>query len=90
MVQQSGVGQHDAGKTWQDEVYDLDFTTFTGSYNTIVRMDNDTILTVAGSSQAGKTWDRSDGRRPSMLFAGSRGGADRQHEWHRIYLDAAR
>ena len=48
---------HDAGKTWQDEVYYLDFTTFTGSYNASVRMDDGMILTVTGSSQAGKTWE---------------------------------
>lgn len=46
----------DEGQTWQDEIYYLDFTTFTGSYNASVLLDNDIILTVTGSSQAGNSW----------------------------------
>ena len=48
---------HAQGKTWQDKVYYLDFTTFTGSYNASIRISDDTILTVAGSSQAGNSWE---------------------------------
>ena len=47
----------DEGRTWEDEVYYLDFTTFTGSYNASVLLDDDRILTVAGSSQAGNSWE---------------------------------
>ena len=47
----------DEGRTWQDEVYYLDFTTFTGSYNASVLLDDDLILTVTGSSQAGNSWE---------------------------------
>jgi photosystem II stability/assembly factor-like uncharacterized protein len=46
----------DEGKTWQDEVYYLDYTTFTGSYNASILLDDDLILTVTGSSQAGNSW----------------------------------
>ena len=48
---------HDEGQTWLDEVYYLDYTTFTGSYTASVVIDDDTILTIAGSSQAGNGWD---------------------------------
>ena len=47
----------DEGKTWEDEVYYLDSTTFTGSYTASVVLEDDTILTIAGSSQAGNTWE---------------------------------
>lgn len=53
---------HDEGASWRDEVYYLDYTTFTGSYNASVRLDGDTILTVAGSSQAGKSWEAIRGK----------------------------
>ena len=46
----------DEGKTWEDEVYYLDFTTFAGSYTASVVLEDDTILTIAGSSQAGNSW----------------------------------
>ena len=48
----------DEGRTWQDEVYYLDFTTFTGSYNGSVVLDDDLILSVVGSSQAGNSWEK--------------------------------
>ena len=51
----------DEGKTWQDEVYYLDFTRFTGSYTASVVLPGDTILTIAGSSQAGNTWELVNG-----------------------------
>jgi len=47
----------DEGQTWLDQVYYLDYTTFTGSYTASVVLDDDTILTVARSSQAGNGWD---------------------------------
>ncbi len=47
----------DEGETWEDEVYYLDYTTFTGSYNASVLLENDLILTVAASSQAGNNWE---------------------------------
>ena len=46
----------DEGKTWQDEVYYLDSTAFAGSYTASVVLEDDTILTIAGSSQAGNSW----------------------------------
>tara|TARA_Y100001934_G_C11797105_1_gene515423 strand:- start:95 stop:556 length:462 start_codon:yes stop_codon:yes gene_type:complete len=51
----------DEGKTWEDEVYYLDFTRFTGSYTASVVLPGDTILTIAGSSQAGNTWELVNG-----------------------------
>ena len=48
----------DEGQTWKDEVYYLDFTTFTGSYNASVVLDDDLILSVVGSSQAGNSWEK--------------------------------
>ena len=48
---------HDEGRTWQDEVYYLDRTTFTGSYSQSVTVDGDTILTVAAYSDAGNDWE---------------------------------
>ncbi len=47
----------DEGQTWEDEVYYMDYTTFTGCYNTSVVFEDDTILTIAASSQAGNSWD---------------------------------
>ena len=47
----------DEGQTWLDEVYYLDSTTFSGSYTASVVLEDDTILTIAGSSQAGNTWE---------------------------------
>ena len=47
----------DEGKTWQDEVYYLDYSTFSGSYNASVVLDGDLILSVVGSSQAGNSWE---------------------------------
>ena len=47
----------DEGDTWEDEVYYLDCTTFTGSYNASVVLEDDLILTVAGTSDAGNDWD---------------------------------
>ncbi|MBP86337.1 MAG: hypothetical protein CMJ64_06440 [Planctomycetaceae bacterium] len=47
----------DEGKTWLDEVYYLDSTKFTGSYTASVMLEDDTILTIAGSSQSGNTWE---------------------------------
>jgi len=47
----------DEGKTWEDEVYYMDYTTFTGSYNASVVFADDTILTITASSQAGNSWE---------------------------------
>ena len=47
----------DEGQTWEDEVYYLDRTTFTGSYSQSVTADDDTVLTVAAYSDAGNDWD---------------------------------
>ena len=47
----------DEGKTWLDEVYYLDFTTFTGSDNASVALDEGLILSVVGFSQAGNSWE---------------------------------
>ena len=46
----------DEGSTWEDEVFYLDSTTFTGSYNTSVVLPEDVILTIVGTSQAGNSW----------------------------------
>ena len=43
----------DEGQTWLDEVYYVDYTTFTGSYSASIALEDDTILTIAGSTQAG-------------------------------------
>ena len=48
---------YDEGSTWEDEVYYLDYTTFTGSYAGSVTLADDCILSVVGSSQAGNSWD---------------------------------
>ena len=40
----------DEGRTWLDEVYYLDSTTFTGSYSASVVLADDTILPICGSS----------------------------------------
>ena len=47
----------DEGKTWLDEVYYLDSTTFTGSYSASVVFPDNTILSICGSSQAPGSWD---------------------------------
>jgi len=47
----------DEGATWLDEVYYLDYTRFVGSYSASVVLPDDTILTIAGSSQAGNSWE---------------------------------
>ena len=47
----------DEGKTWLNEVYYLDSTTFTGSYSASVVFADDTILSICGSSQAPGSWD---------------------------------
>ena len=47
----------DEGRTWLDEVYYLDSTTFTGSYSASVVFADDTILSICGSSQAPGSWD---------------------------------
>ena len=51
------VISRDEGKTWEDEVYYLDHTVFTGSYAGSVVLDDDTVVTIAGSSQTGATWE---------------------------------
>ncbi len=52
-----GMISRDEGRTWEDEVYYLDYTTFVGSYNGSVALDDGRILTVSASSQAGNSWD---------------------------------
>ena len=47
----------DDGRTWEDEVYYLDYTTFVGSYNGSVPLDDGRLLTISASSQAGNSWD---------------------------------
>ena len=54
----------DEGKTWEDEVYYLDSTNFSGGYSASVVLADDTILTIAGSStdppvggHAGREWN---------------------------------
>ncbi len=47
----------DEGKTWLDELYYLDSTTFTGSYSASMVFADDTILSICGSSQAPGSWD---------------------------------
>ena len=46
----------DEGQTWEDEVYYLDSTNFTGSYSASLVLKDDTILTIAASSVGG-SWD---------------------------------
>jgi hypothetical protein len=57
----------DEGNTWEDQVYYLDHTTFTGSYNSSVVLKDDVILTIVGSSQAGNDWKSVTGN--SEFFA---------------------
>ena len=45
------------GSAWENEVYYLDYTTFTGSYAGGVTLAGDCILSVVGSSQASNNWD---------------------------------
>lgn len=47
----------DEGRTWLDEVYYMDFTTFGGSYTASVALEDDTILTIAGSSLGEDSWE---------------------------------
>ena len=47
----------DEGRTFEDEVYYLDYTTFVGSYSGSVVLEDDLVLTLAASSQAGNSWD---------------------------------
>ena len=46
----------DEGASWEDEVYYLDRTTFTGSYSQSVVVEDDVVLTVAAHSDAGNDW----------------------------------
>ena len=50
----------DEGRTWEDEVYYMDVSAFTGSYSASVMMEDDTILSIlsiCGSSK-GASWDQ--------------------------------
>lgn len=47
----------DEGQTWEDEVYYLDRTTFVGSYNASLAIEDDVILTIGGYSDAGNDWE---------------------------------
>jgi len=47
----------DEGQAWEDEVYYLDRTTFTGSYNATLAIEDDLLLTIGGWSDAGNGWD---------------------------------
>ena len=47
----------DEGRTWEDEVYYLDRTSFTGSYNATLAIEDDLLLTIGGWSDAGNGWD---------------------------------
>lgn len=47
----------DEGCTWEDEVYSMDVSAFTGSYSASVVMEDDTILSICGSSK-GASWDQ--------------------------------
>jgi hypothetical protein len=46
----------DEGRSWEDEVYYLDSTNFTGSYSASVVLADDTIVTIAASS-VGHSWE---------------------------------
>ena len=46
----------DEGRTWEDEVYYMDATAFTGSYSASVVLDDDTILSICASSR-GASWE---------------------------------
>ena len=52
-----GMISRDEGCTWEDEVYYLDYTTFVGSYNASVVLEDDLVLTLSASSQAGNSWE---------------------------------
>ena len=47
---------HDEGKTWEDEVYYLDYSTWGGSYNASVVLEDDLILTIDGTTDRGGSW----------------------------------
>ena len=47
----------DEGQTWEDEVYYLDRTDFTGSYNATLTIEDDLFLTIGGWSDAANSWD---------------------------------
>lgn len=52
-----GMISRDEGQTWEDEVYYLDRTSFTGSYNATLAIEDDLLLTIGGWSDAGNGWD---------------------------------
>ena len=45
---------YDEGRTWEDEVYYLNWTAWGGSYNASVVLDEDLLLTIIGSSGTGE------------------------------------
>ena len=47
----------DEGRTWEDEVYYLDRTYFTGSYNATLAIEDDLLLTIGGWSDAANDWE---------------------------------
>ena len=54
----------DEGKTWEDEVYYLDYSSAPGSYNASVVLEDDLILTITGSIKPG-----GDPREPADMVA---------------------
>ena len=46
----------DEGVTWEDEVYYMDYSTFVGCYADSIALDDDTVLSLVASSQAGNSW----------------------------------
>ena len=52
---------HDEGKTWEDEVYYLDYSAWGGSYNASVVLEDDLILTIDGTTDRGSGWSAAIG-----------------------------
>jgi len=46
----------DEGETWEDEVYYMDHSAFVGCYADSIALDDDTVLSLVASSQAGNSW----------------------------------
>ena len=53
---------YDEGRTWEDEVYYLNWTAWGGSYNAGVVLDDDLILTIIASSDMGEALADTTGR----------------------------
>ena len=51
------IVSYDEGRTWSNEVYYLDITTFTGAYSQSVTLADDTIVTISGTCDKANNWE---------------------------------